>query len=53
MNYTTVDSGVVLASLLELIKEFFIFILPIIAFLAGVYFVWRMIIYLLFKQRLF
>ena len=53
MNYTTVDSGVVLASLLELIKEFFIFILTIIEFLAGVYLVWRMIIYLLFKQRLF
>lgn len=53
MNYTTVGSGYVLTALLELIKEFFVFMLPIIGLLAGVYFVWRMLISALFKTGRF
>lgn len=36
-HFQTVDSMVVLHALLDLIREFFIFMLPIIGLLAGVY----------------
>lgn len=53
MNYTTVGSGYVLTALLDLIKEFFIFMLPIIGLLAGVYLIWRMLMSVLFKTGRF
>ena len=51
-HFQTVDSMVVLHALLDLIREFFIFMLPIIGLLAGVYIIWRMLISVLFHKRL-
>lgn len=53
MNFTTVDSMVVLTALLDLIKEFFVFMIPVIGLLAGVYMIWRMLISVLFKTGRF
>ena len=52
-NFQTVDSMVVLHALLDLIREFFIFMLPIIGLLAGVYIIWRMLISVLFTKGWF
>lgn len=52
-HFQTVDSMVVLHALLDLIREFFIFMLPIIGLLAGVYIIWRMLISVLFKKGWF
>ena len=49
-HFQTVDSMVVLHALLDLIREFFIFMLPIIGLLAGVYIIWRMLISVLFTK---
>lgn len=53
MHFTTVDSMFVLTTLLDLIREFFVFMIPIIGLLAGVYLVWRMFISVLFKTGRF
>lgn len=50
MHYTTVDSMVVLNALLSLIKEFFLFMIPVIGLLAGVWLVWRMLTSVLFRN---
>lgn len=52
-HFQTVDSMVVLHALLDLIHEFFIFMLPIIGLLAGVYIIWRMLISVLFTKGWF
>ncbi|RYC72408.1 hypothetical protein [Candidatus Nanogingivalis gingivitcus] len=52
-HFQTVDSMVVLHALLDLIREFFIFMLPIIGLLAGVYIIWRMLISVLFTKGWF
>ena len=49
-HFQTVDSMFVLHALLDLIREFFIFMLPIIGLLAGVYIIWRMLISVLFTK---
>ena len=53
LHFQTVDSMVVLHALLDLIREFFIFMLPIIGLLAGVYIIWRMLISVLFTKGWF